>query len=85
MGKPKKEKEQRYITAKNDIGMFFHCRQCLASIPDGESPSSWARLSVGFTPIGLQVWCNRHDLNVAHIDFQDQTHPANLKPHREDA
>jgi hypothetical protein len=59
------------------IEMYLHCRRCLGELPDGESPESWARLSVGLTPIGLQVWCVRHDINVFHLDFEGQNHPAN--------
>ena len=66
-------------TARN-IHAFFHCRECLkewkAGDAPGESPSSYARLSVGWTALGLQVVCNRHDLNVVHVDFEGWTHPA---------
>jgi hypothetical protein len=64
------------------IFQFFHCRECLeewkASEAPGQSPATYARLSVGFTALGLQVVCARHDLNVVHIDFEGQTHPADL-------
>lgn len=40
----------------------------------------WVRYNVGFTEIGLQIWCRRHEVNVAHIDFQGEKHPANIKP-----
>jgi hypothetical protein len=62
----------------NQSYAFMHCRRCLSELPDGESPESWARLSVGWTAIGLQVWCVRHDVNLLHIDFEGHTHPANL-------
>jgi hypothetical protein len=29
--------------------------------------AEWARLNVGQTPNGLQIWCIRHDLNVLHL------------------
>jgi hypothetical protein len=29
----------------------------------------WSRLTVGYTPRGLQVWCERHDAEVATFDF----------------
>jgi hypothetical protein len=45
---------------------------------DLASPKLYARLEVGFTPIGLQIWCARHDVNVVHIDFEGQQHPANV-------
>lgn len=66
--------------AANSISMYMHCRRCLEEFPSGESPSSYARLEVGWTAIGLQVRCVRHDLNVVHIDFEGRTHPANCLP-----
>lgn len=74
------KKEVKALPASNGIKMFFHCRRCLESIPRGESPESWARLSVGFTKEGMQVWCSRHSINVAHVHFEGQVHPANLEP-----
>lgn len=68
----------REITNDNAIGQFFHCGRCLPLKPRDKSPRDWAALEVGFTPIGLQVWCKRCDANVCHIDFQGQKHPANL-------
>lgn len=62
------------------IGAFCHCRQCIDEKPDGVSPKEWARLAIGFTAIGLQVWCDRHDCNVLHIDFEGHKHPANTSP-----
>ena len=42
----------------------------------GMSPREYASLEVGFTKEGLQIWCKRHEVNVMHIDFQGQRHPA---------
>jgi len=66
------------LTATNEIQMYLHCRKCLEVMPEGESPQSWARTQAGFTPLGLQVWCVRHDINVVNIDFEGQTHPAEM-------
>ena len=64
------------------IAAFVHCRRCIEEINNGEvdadSPKEYARLSVGFSEEGLQVWCNRHDINIVHIDFEGQVHPAAL-------
>lgn len=64
------------------IDMYFHCPLCIADLREGraqgESPESYARLSVGFTRAGLQAWCIRHDCNVVHIDFEGYQHPAVL-------
>lgn len=66
---------------RNEIVMFFHCGKCLDEFRTakgiGESPESYARLSVGFTPRGMQVWCVRHDINVVHVDYEGVQHAAN--------
>jgi hypothetical protein len=67
----------RKIPATNEILTYAHCGQCLDSLPKNESPASYARLSVGFTEIGLQIWCERHNMNVLSIDFEGKKHPAN--------
>lgn len=67
-----------------EITMFLHCGLCLAELKElwkkGEevSPRDYARTQTGYTVLGLQIWCNRHDCNVAHIDFQGKSpFPAN--------
>lgn len=73
--------QQRAVPAAHAITQYVHCGQCLAELKAAgfpQSPRAYARLEVGFTAIGLQVWCVRHRINVAHIDFEDQRHPANL-------
>lgn len=61
---------------KNEIGMYLHCKQCLVELPPDTSPREWAQLEVGWTKAGIQVWCKRHELNVIHMDFEGQKHPA---------
>lgn len=68
----------RTISGGYEIVAFFHCGKCLAEKPDNTSPREWAALEVGWTPIGLQVWRKRHEVNVCHVDFQGQKHPANV-------
>lgn len=65
------------IPSANSIASFVHCGLCIQEMPAGTSPRLWAQLEVGFTKIGIQVWCKRHECNVMHIDFQGQKHPAN--------
>lgn len=69
--------KEREISANCEIGMYLHCGECLKERPKSVSPQEFASLEVGFTKIGLQVWCSQHMLNVCHIDFEDCTHPAN--------
>lgn len=52
-------------------------KRCLAELPEGTSPRDWVRLEVGWTDLGLEVWCIRHEINVIHVDFEGATHPAN--------
>lgn len=66
------------IPNTNEIGAFCHCVNCLLDRPDDISPADWGRLEVGFTLIGLQLWCRRCDKNVLSIDFEGVRHPASI-------
>lgn len=68
---------EREIEASLAIEAYMHCGLCLKERPDDVSPQDWARLEVGWTRLGLQVWCKRHKCNVVHIDFEGEKHPAN--------
>ncbi len=70
--------KERNIPVTNKIEAFFHCSQCLDEKPDILSPREYANLEVGWTKLGFQVWCKRHECNVMHIDFQGIKHPANM-------
>lgn len=67
----------RPIPNTNEIVAFFHCAQCMPLKPDDQSPRQWAQIEAGFSPLGVQIWCKRCEVNIAHIDFQGCTHPAN--------
>ena len=54
---------------KKVITAFMHCGKCLDELPSGESPRSYAQLEVGWTKLGLQIWCKRHEMNVFNIDL----------------
>ena len=62
--------------------MFIHCVHCIKEMPAGTSPREWAKLEVGWTKQGLQVWCKRHEINVLHVHFEGQKHPANSTMYR---
>jgi len=68
------------LSEDEQITTFFHCGLCVDELRSGkvrgESAESYSRYSVGWTPRGLQVWCNRHKANVANIDFEGAQHPA---------
>jgi hypothetical protein len=67
----------RPIPTTKEIGLFFHCKQCSPLTPSGLSPAEWSKIEVGFTELGIQVWCRRCESNIVHVDFQGQSHPAN--------
>lgn len=49
------------------------CEAChdefVAGLSDSRSLQDYVRVDLGFTEMGLQVWCRRHDANVVHVDF----------------
>lgn len=54
--------------------MVINCGKCQNEYMDGKygrnkSMQEMARLVVGRTKTGLQVWCVRHDMNVVDIDL----------------
>ena len=61
------------LSTPNQVIMFFHCAKCIrewrvAPEAAGKSPREWARLEIGWTAKGIQVWCSRHDVNVMLIE-----------------
>ena len=58
----------------NDIKLYFHCKKCCSenNPPEYLSMKEYSSLSCGWTEKGLQVWCNRHNCNVANLDFMGQ-------------
>ena len=68
------------ISNTNEIDNYTHCALCIEELETGEyeySPRDYARTEIGFTSIGLQVWCIRHECNIMHIDFEGNCHPSN--------
>ena len=61
---------------KLSIQLYLHCGKCLSELPCGVSPEEYSNTQTGWTKQGLQVWCNRHDCNVVHIDFEGHKHRA---------
>lgn len=60
---------------------FFHCARCLKELPESTAPSDWARQQCAITPEGwLQVWCTRHDCNIALIRFEVREEEADAAP-----
>ncbi len=65
--------------SENEIRMFLHCKDCGKEIPPGMSRSDYQEIEVGWTEIGLQVWCKRHDHSIIHIDFEGHNHPVSSR------
>ena len=73
--------QDRDISNLDEVTLFFQCALCFQEWQNheavGESMATYGRLQMGWTALGIQVWCRRHDCNVAHIDFEGMQHPAN--------
>jgi hypothetical protein len=55
---------------QNQIFRFMHCAECRADLDSGRGRGSmkyYARVNVGITPHGFQVWCVRHNRDVCHM------------------
>lgn len=75
------------ISNENQIEAFLHCGICMQEYKDTGikiAPKDYSKLSIGWTPLGIQIWCDRHDCNVCHIDFEGQVHPANTSAKKSD-
>ena len=68
---------ERDIPNTNEIKMYLHCAICLKERPHDQSPKDWSRVQAGWTELGLQVWCTRHDANMLHVDFDGTQMRAN--------
>ena len=68
---------------QNGIEQNIICSKCEAEFllgsTDSRSLQDYSRLDIGFTSIGVQVWCCRHDANVVHIDFAGQKPIADFR------
>ena len=68
---------------QNGIEQNIICSKCetefLLGSTDSRSLQDYSRLDIGFTSIGVQVWCRRHAANVVHIDFAGQKPTADFR------
>jgi len=58
------------IPCTNEINSFVHCKRCRQE----QLPQY---IEAGFTPIGFQVWCKWHDINIMHMDLDGEEPPYN--------
>jgi len=77
----------KIIESDNKIQSYFHCGLCVKEsleiiskkeFKKGQSPRDFVQLEIGWTKIGIQIWCKKHDCNVIHLDFEGHQHPANI-------
>jgi hypothetical protein len=61
----------------HSIAREYRCSLCQQERPPQTPPELWSRLKVGFTSgnRALQIWCSRHNLNVAYIAFTEEDVP----------
>ena len=59
------------------------CEACLKEYKNLDNPDialrDYVKVDVGFTRIGIQVWCQRHEKNICHIDFGGNRPPADFR------
>jgi hypothetical protein len=59
------------------------CAKCEAEVRSGAAGAvslrEYGRLEAGFTALGVQIWCRRHDVNVCHIDFGGRRLEADMR------
>lgn len=72
------------IPNTKEIQAFFHCTLCIREVEDivrrtglAQNPATYQRLEVGYTRIGVQVWCRRHEINVINFNFEGRDVPRN--------
>jgi len=56
--------------SKNHITCFLHCANCAKQKPVNKTFREWNRTETGLTPWGIQVFCLRCRLNVAHFSVE---------------
>lgn len=57
--------------SEKQIVRYMHCAECERERPVNKSQGEFARLEVGLTETGIQVWCRRHRREVAAFTPED--------------
>ena len=64
---------ENYENLLYDIKEPIVCETCFKEYKKLDNPDialrDYVKIDVGFTRIGIQVWCQRHEKNICHIDF----------------
>ena len=58
----------------NQIKETIVCVKCsdefMTGSTDAKSLQDYSKIDAGFTERGLQLWCQRHQVKICHIDFE---------------
>ncbi len=58
----------------NQIKETIVCVKCsdefMSGSTDAKSLQDYSSIDAGFTNIGIQLWCQRHQVNICHINFE---------------
>ena len=72
-----------YENLFNNIKEPIVCEACFKEYETIRNPDialrDYIRVDVGFTQIGIQIWCQRHNRNVCHIDFEGNRPAADFR------
>ena len=72
-----------YENLLNDIKEPVICETCFKEYETFQNPDialrNYVKIDVGFTRIGIQVWCQRHNKNICHIDFEGNKPVADFR------
>ena len=67
----------------NNIKEPIVCETCLKEYAAFQNPDitlrDYIKVDVGFSRNGIQVWCQRHNKNVCHIDFESKRPLADFR------
>ena len=59
------------------------CNKCVEELSTLSSTDTnlknYVKFEVGFTSLGIQIWCIRHNINVCHIDFDNNQLSADFR------
>ena len=68
---------------KYSINSHIVCNECIKELSTLSSSDinlkNFVKFEVGFTNLGIQIWCIRHNINVCHIDFDNNQLSADFR------
>tara|TARA_B100000965_G_C19024498_1_gene512507 strand:+ start:252 stop:506 length:255 start_codon:yes stop_codon:yes gene_type:complete len=65
---------EMFTFLKNNINQPIICADCekefFATQDPKKSLQDFTKVDVGLTDFGVQIWCQRHQKNICHFDFE---------------